>query len=332
MRDNRKGAVDQGQPACRGERIGDTDRRDEKRRQPLPEPGSADVVELRIPEGEGGEGQRGPPDQPSQRAPVARGQAAPELVAGPPTQGEGAAGAQFRSWKSLQTLAKGPQVPAERTAGGAGRCVRIVIGFGGAPREEGVHQPFPVVFAGLGVELSEMRLFEGEQQRLLTALFGVFLLCAAGFNLKRVIRPSATIRDEAPSETAVPFWKAILFVGAPTGLLSGLLGVGGGIIAVPAQQIFLRVGLRQAIGNSAATICGLSLVGALTKNYHWWASHDGDPFAPLTIALFVVPGAVLGGLIGGRLTHVLPKRWIGGSLAVVLVIAGVRQVSYGLVS
>ncbi len=204
----------------------------------------------------------------------------------------------------------------------------------GVLRYDILKSTIPAAICGVivGVELSEMRLFEGEQQRFLTVLFGVFLLCAAGFNLKRVIRPSATAGDEALFETAVPFWKAILFVGAPTGLVSGLLGVGGGIIAVPAQQIFLRVGLRQAIGNSAATICGLSLVGALTKNYHWWASHDNDPFAPLTIALFVVPGAVLGGLIGSRLTHVLPKRWIGGALAVVLVIAGVRQMSYWLAS
>ncbi len=207
-------------------------------------------------------------------------------------------------------------------------------------RKAGVLRPdilkstIPAAICGVivGVELSEMRLFEGEQQRILTGLFGMFLLCAAGFNLKRALRPSVAVGDEAPPAAAVPFWKAILFVGAPTGLLSGLLGVGGGIIAVPAQQIFLRVGLRQAIGNSAATICGLSLVGAFTKNYHWWVSHDGDPFAPLSIALFVVPGAVLGGLVGSKLTHVLPTRWIGGSLALVLVITGVRQVSYWLAS
>ena len=200
----------------------------------------------------------------------------------------------------------------------------------GVLRSDILKSTIPAAICGVivGVELSEMRLFEGEQQRLLTGLFGVFLICAAGFNLKRVVRPSATIGDEAPSASAVPSWKAILFVGAPTGLLSGLLGVGGGIIAVPAQQIFLRIGLRQAIGNSAATICGLSLVGAFAKNYHWWASHDGDPYAPLTIALLVLPGAVLGGLIGSKLTHVLPARWISGALAVVLIIAGVRQLSY----
>ncbi len=204
----------------------------------------------------------------------------------------------------------------------------------GVLRYDILKSTIPAAVCGVivGVELSEMRLFEGEQQRFLTVLFGLFLLCAAGFNLKRVIRPSAVVGDEVPPAAAVPSWKAILFVGAPTGLLSGLLGVGGGIIAVPAQQIFLRVGLRQAIGNSAATICGLSLVGALTKNYHWLESHGEDPFAPLMIALFVIPGAVIGGLIGSRLTHVLPARWVGGSLVVVLVIAGVRQVSYWLAS
>jgi uncharacterized membrane protein YfcA len=205
-------------------------------------------------------------------------------------------------------------------------------GKAGVLRYDILKSTIPAAICGVivGVELSELRLFEGERERLLTALFGVFLLCAAGFNLKRILRPSATIGDENPPATAVRSWKAVLLVGAPTGLLSGLLGVGGGIIAVPAQQIFLRVGLRQAIGNSAATICGLSLVGALTKNYHWWASHGDDPFAPLTIAAFVVPGAVLGGLIGSRLTHVIAARWLGGSLVVVLAIAGVRQLSYWL--
>ena len=200
----------------------------------------------------------------------------------------------------------------------------------GVLRYDILKSTIPAAICGVivGVELSEMRLFDGAQQRFLTALFGVFLLCAAGFNLKRVIRPSTVVGDEASSAVAVPLWKALVFVGAPTGLLSGLLGVGGGIIAVPAQQLFLRVGLRQAIANSAATICGLSLVGALAKNYHWWTNHGEDPFAPLMIAMWVVPGAVLGGRIGSKLTHVLPTRWIGGSLVVVLVIAGLRQVSY----
>ncbi len=196
------------------------------------------------------------------------------------------------------------------------------------PRIVKITIPSAVASVIVGVQLSELPIFQGEQQRYLTGALGLFLLVSAGIHAGKLLSaqrpaPNGTFEPDKMSSLRVAF-----LVGVPTGLVSGLLGVGGGLIAVPAQHLLLGIPLRQAIGNSAATICGLSLIGAALKNYHWWAAHDHGSFAPLVIAAIVVPTAVLGGLIGSRLTHTLPTRWVGGVLVLVLIIAGLRQISH----
>lgn len=190
--------------------------------------------------------------------------------------------------------------------------------------------PAAVVAVVVGVQISELEVFKGGRERYLTGLFGVFLFCAAAFNAGKLFTRSDLRRNGSVAVGNRSPWKSALLVGAPTGLISGLLGVGGGIVAVPAQQLFLGIPLRSAIGNSAATICGLSVVGALAKNYNWWAQHEEFRFEPLLISALIVPAAVAGGLIGSRLTHRLPYKWVAGVLVLVLIVAGLRQVSHAL--
>ncbi len=189
--------------------------------------------------------------------------------------------------------------------------------------------PASIATVLVGVWVSELKVFRGDHQEYLTGLFGVFLLIAAVCYTRRLLwaRPAARQSDERLPSRGLS-WKAALLVGAPTGFVSGLLGLGGGIIAVPAQQLFLRIGVRNAVANSAATILGLSVIGAAAKNYRWWAGHGDEPYAPLLIAIVVIPTAVLGGLIGSRLTHLLPARWVSGCFLAVLFISGVRQISH----
>lgn len=183
----------------------------------------------------------------------------------------------------------------------------------------------------LGVWVSGLEVFQGANQEYLTGVFGAFLLIAGICYTGRLLRAGpSSLRDDEPIPSSGLSWKAVLLVGAPTGFVSGLLGLGGGIIAVPAQQLFLRIGVRDAIANSAATMLGLSVVGAAAKNYHWWAGHPDQRYAPVLIAIVIIPTAVLGGLVGSRLTHLLPPKWVSGCFLAVLLIAGVRQLSHAM--
>ncbi len=188
--------------------------------------------------------------------------------------------------------------------------------------------PFAVVGVLLGVQLSEQSFFKGEYQKNLAALFGVFLVIVAIFHIRRLWTPASLSSSQAISEahtSVISRWKAALWVGFPSGFIGGLLGIGGGLIAVPMQQLMLRLPLRNAIGNSAAIICGLSIVGAIDKNYEWCSAPGQTLSQPLGLVGVLLPFVVTGSFIGSRLTHTLPPRVVRTVLIVVLLFGAFIQ-------
>jgi len=180
--------------------------------------------------------------------------------------------------------------------------------------------PTAVAAVLIGVWISEGPWLRGRNEIHLARAFGVFLWYVAAYNAWRVLRPAAV-----PSHGEVPAgaggWRAAALVGVPAGLVGGLLGVGGGIVAVPAQQVFLRMPLRNAVANSAATIVCLSLVGSVYKNIR--LVQHGESFARvLILALFLIPTAILGAYWGARLTHRLRLGILRICLIVVLIYMG----------
>ena len=95
----------------------------------------------------------------------------------------------------------------------------------------------------------------------------------------------------------------IVGVGLLAGFLSGLFGVGGGILIVPALVIILHMAQRLAHGTSLAAIVPIAAAGvlgfALEDSVDW-------PVAALLIA-----GAAGGAVLGTRLLAVLPARTLG---------------------
>lgn len=173
----------------------------------------------------------------------------------------------------------------------------------------------------LGVMLSELPYFKGDGEATLRLLFGVFVLACAGIEALRLVRPPASA---AASEAADRLtWPRAVLVAVPTGVIGGLLGVGGGVVAVPMQRRFLGMRLTTAIANSSATIAATSLVGAFVKN---WAVHaDGAAHArsPFLLAALLIPTAMIGSFYGARLVHRLPRRKLAmGFIALLVYVAG----------
>jgi uncharacterized membrane protein YfcA len=107
--------------------------------------------------------------------------------------------------------------------------------------------------------------------------------------------------------------------GVLAGLMAGLIGVGGGIIMVPAM-VSARVGLSQrvAAGTSLAAIVPIAVVGALT----YGGARQVDGFA----AVCVIPGSVVGAIVGARLTRHIPNRTLAIVFALVSLGVAVRLV------
>ncbi|MEK6675949.1 MAG: sulfite exporter TauE/SafE family protein, partial [Planctomycetota bacterium] len=177
--------------------------------------------------------------------------------------------------------------------------------------------PIAAVAVIIGVGLSECSLFAGDREVYLRAAFGLFLAWISLQELIRAMRratrnPQNLGRNDSAIAPAVHpdmTWRLAAIVAAPCGLIAGLLGVGGGLIAVPLQQRFLHIPIRNAIANSCAMIVATSLVGALAKNYAFITQHAGS-MDSLVMASVLVPTAALGSMVGARLTHVLPVRFV----------------------
>ena len=102
-------------------------------------------------------------------------------------------------------------------------------------------------------------------------------------------------------------------IGIVTGIVSGLLGVGGGLIMVPAMTLLLSPPIRdikQAIGTSLAVIIPTAIIGA-------W-KHHGNQNVDWRIAAALIPTAAIGAWIGAHLVNMIPaadlKRGFGGFL------------------
>ena len=102
-------------------------------------------------------------------------------------------------------------------------------------------------------------------------------------------------------------------IGLVSGVTSGLFGVGGGIVMVPAMMKFLNMDIKMAIGTSLAVIIPTAIVSS-SKHVHL-----GN--IDWRVALMLAPTAVCGGYLGAWWTKSIEsgnlKRAFGGFLVVV---------------
>lgn len=190
----------------------------------------------------------------------------------------------------------------------------------------GVLIPFALLGMFLGVWTSNSSLFARQNGAYLTMLLAVFLMYVAGYNLWSYFHKTDPMAGA--EEPRSPASRRVAVVGLPMGFVAGLLGVGGGILAVPMQQILLKVPLRRAIANSSATIVCTALAGAVYKNLTL-AQHGVQLWASLQLAATMIPTAMLGGYLGGRLTHRLPRRVLLWVFIVFMTLMSLRTFSNG---
>jgi len=116
-----------------------------------------------------------------------------------------------------------------------------------------------------------------------------------------------------PALTAAPF----LAIGLFGGITSGLLGVGGGIIMVPAMNLFAQVPIKTAIGTSLAVIIPTALIGV--REHHRQGNVDWKIALPIAIT------ALVGGYIGARLAGVVSPLLLKRSFGVLMILVGARM-------
>ena len=124
-------------------------------------------------------------------------------------------------------------------------------------------------------------------------------------------------------EAAIDALLAYLVLGALAGLLAGLLGVGGGVVIVPAlNAVFLRLGFdpaqsfHLALGSSLATIVFTGLSSA--------AAHRRRGAVRGIWLRRLGPWTALGTFAGGLGAAFAPRPWLQGFFALFLVFVAWR--------
>lgn len=102
-------------------------------------------------------------------------------------------------------------------------------------------------------------------------------------------------------------------IGLGTGLLSGLFGVGGGFMIVPALVVFSGMGMQRAIGTSLLIITLISVSGTTT---HLLAGKELD----LATAVVFAIGSIAGLFAGSGIAQRLAGRTLQKTFAVAMIL------------
>ncbi|XPP26729.1 MAG: sulfite exporter TauE/SafE family protein [Leucobacter sp.] len=98
---------------------------------------------------------------------------------------------------------------------------------------------------------------------------------------------------------------SFILLGAATGLLSGLFGIGGGVILVPLLTLLLRFPQRLAAGTSVAAILPAAVVGGIG----YGLQGNVDWIAAACLAAGIIGGAQLGAYLLSRIPTMF-LRWM----------------------
>ncbi len=120
------------------------------------------------------------------------------------------------------------------------------------------------------------------------------------------------------SQLSNPWWIFIL-LGICAGVLSGLLGLGSGIILIPTLVLLCDFQQKNAQGMALAVMVPMALVGAL----RYWK----NPAIEMNVAVIglIILGALAGSLVGTELAAKLPGHILRKVFAVVLIIVAVKM-------
>ena len=111
----------------------------------------------------------------------------------------------------------------------------------------------------------------------------------------------------------------LILIGLAAGLLSGFIGVGGGIIIIPLLMIFLGMSQHQAQGTSLAVM--LPPIGILAA----WNYHKAG-FVDWKFALIISATFIIGGYISSNWAVNIDVKSLKKFFGIMLVIGGLKLI------
>lgn len=110
-----------------------------------------------------------------------------------------------------------------------------------------------------------------------------------------------------------------IVTGLIAGFLSGLLGVGGGILLVPIFHYLLKIPMHVAVGSSLGVIFFTSIAGTIKH----WQANNVDVKLIIAVAIFSIIGSYFGVHACEKMSPDLLKR----VFAIILIITAIKMLA-----
>ncbi|NLO78210.1 MAG: sulfite exporter TauE/SafE family protein [Methanomicrobiales archaeon] len=155
----------------------------------------------------------------------------------------------------------------------------------------------------------------------LIAFFGVVILLSA----IRMLTAKPLSVDAKPVDNVITF----LIWGIPIGLLTGVIGIGGGVILIPVMVLVLHFKMHTAVGTSTAFMIFTALGGTIAYIINSWGVAGLPAYSLgyvnlLQWALLVIP-SILTAQVGVRVAHRLPAKQLKYVFIAVMIYMGLKM-------
>ncbi|MEI6408541.1 MAG: sulfite exporter TauE/SafE family protein [Bacteroidota bacterium] len=137
-------------------------------------------------------------------------------------------------------------------------------------------------------------------------LLSIFALLMVAASISMIRSGRVTEAEKAPEEQVFNY-PMILAEGVVVGILTGLVGAGGGFLIIPALVLFTKLPMKQAIGTSLVIIAAKSLIGFLGD-----LSHTSMNWTLLlSVTALAISGIFLGNMLSTRVSGEKLKKAFG---------------------
>ncbi len=113
----------------------------------------------------------------------------------------------------------------------------------------------------------------------------------------------------------------LIIIGIAAGVLGGMVGVGGGIIIVPALIFFLGFSQKMAQGTSLGILLlPVGLFGVM--------QYYKEGYVDMKVVLIISAGFLIGSLLGSKLALNLPQETVKKIFAILLIVIAIKMLFF----
>ncbi|MCD6305852.1 MAG: sulfite exporter TauE/SafE family protein [Deltaproteobacteria bacterium] len=158
--------------------------------------------------------------------------------------------------------------------------------------------------------------------KVLTVAFGIAVILGA---LRMLTAKPPKITEE-PSDSMA----AYILWGIPLGIVSGIIGIGGGVLMIPIMVYFLKFKMHQAVGTSTALMIFTAIGGSVSFLFNGLGIQGLPPFSTgylnwlqwILLAGCSIPLAI----VGAKTAHLLPAKQLKYIFIAVMFYMGLKMI------